>query len=132
MNTLMTQIAAGAAAIVLIGFLWLKLDAVNAHLETCRVANDIAESINATSVEQLADASQLLADQVNEIAVNEQALADALAERDQVIRERNWAWAENDKLLKSAYTGSCLDWAQTPVCTEILEQWRLEYQSQLQ
>jgi len=122
-----TTIYVSVAAVVLLVLAWLRIDALSSTLDACRADNRLIESVHADTTEQLADASQLLAEQVRQIEVREQAIEEAKAERDQVVKERNWAWYENSKLLDQAYQGSCAEWAETLMCAEAVEQWRSEY-----
>ena len=118
-------IAALSAGLLLVA--WLRIDALSGNLDACRADNRLTQQLHADTTGQLAEASQLLADQVQRIAVDEQALADALVERDRIEKERNWAWYENSKLLDRAYTGSCAEYAETLMCKEVLDQWKDEY-----
>lgn len=122
------QIISGLAALAVVTYLWLRLDAVDAQLDACRESNRVAEQINSMTTAQLADASRLLAEQTRQIEVNAQALADAMAQRERAQMERNLAWEKNSDLVKEMYAGSCATWATTPVCAEAVEQWRAEYQ----
>jgi hypothetical protein len=130
LSALLSNVIAGVlAATTRFGaWSWVQLQTARADLAEARAGLYRAEQININTVDQLADASLLLADQVNKIAVNERALAEAMAERDRVVKERNWAWLENSELLEQAYAVSCIEWSETQMCTEVLEQWRSEYQ----